>query len=84
MAETRRAWDVLSEEMRKECIRDITSFFKKEHDEDIGIIAAENLLDHFLQIVGLDMYNKGVDDAKQFLKNRFEDAEIDMDVLLKK
>lgn len=84
MKDIRRACDVLSEDKRKECIQEITSFFKDERDEDIGIIAAENLLNHFLQIVGFDLYNKGIDDAKNFLKIRFEDAEIDMDALLKK
>ncbi|MBP2030128.1 uncharacterized protein (DUF2164 family) [Methanohalophilus levihalophilus] len=84
MTAVRRSYDVLSEEKRKKCIQEIISLFKDERDEDIGIIAAEDLLNSFLQIVGFDLYNKGIDDAKDFLKNRLEDAEIDIDALLKK
>lgn len=83
MEKVKRSWDVISNEKRKAAIEDIIIFFKKERDENIGVIGAEQILDLFLQDVGLELYNKGIEDSKQLLKNRFEDLELDMDVLKK-
>jgi uncharacterized protein (DUF2164 family) len=84
MEKVKRKWDMLSEEKRKDAIEVIIKFFKDERDEEIGIIAAENLLDLFLEMIAKDVYNKGVDDAKIALKKRFDDLEFDLDVLLRK
>lgn len=53
MTNIKRKWDLISEEYRKESIREIIDFFQTEMDEEIGIIAAENILNHFLQTVGM-------------------------------
>ena len=84
MEKTKRAWDLLPEEKKRKAVQEIINFFENERDEEIGIIAAENLLNHFLQEVGIDLYNKGVSDALKFIKTRFEDIELDMESLLKK
>ncbi|MFC1856193.1 DUF2164 family protein [Thermodesulfobacteriota bacterium] len=84
MTKTKRSWDLISQEKRRDSIKDIIDFFMTERDEEIGVIAAENILDHFLQGIGLDLYNKGIEDSKNFLVSRFEDIELDMEALLKK
>lgn len=84
MSKITRDWDLISEEKRKENIEEIIYFFKKERDEEIGIIAAGDILDHFLQTIGIQIYNKGIEDSIKFLRNRFENLEIDMASLLKK
>jgi uncharacterized protein (DUF2164 family) len=83
MEKVKRSWDLISQDKRKSAIENIIYYFKKERNQDIGIIGAEQILDFFLQDVGMELYNKGVEDSKQLLKNRFEDLELDMDVLLK-
>ncbi len=83
MGEVKRSWDIISEEKRKDSIREIIDLFKNERDEEIGVIAAEKILDHFLQTVGKDLYNKGVEDSINCLKGRFESLELDMESLLK-
>ena len=82
--EKKNNWGIISEEKRNEFINEIITFFKDERNEEIGIIAAENVLDYFLLIVGNHIYNKAVEDARSFLKDRFIDFEIDMESLLKK
>lgn len=80
----KRNWDLISDEKRKQSIQEVIDFFKTERDEEIGMIAAENILDHFLQNVGKQLYNKGVEDSTSFLKERFESLELDMESMLKK
>lgn len=77
-----RKWGVLSDEKRRSIINEIIAFYKAERNEDIGVIAAGVILDFFLQNIGLSIYNQGVIDAKTVLKKRFEDLEVDLDVLL--
>ena len=84
MSKITRNWDLISEEKRKESIEEIINFFINNRDEEIGIIAAGDILDHFLQTVGIQIYNKGIEEAINFLRDRFESIEIDMDSLLKK
>jgi uncharacterized protein (DUF2164 family) len=84
MTKVKRNWDVISEEVRKRSIKDFIDFYKMERNEDIGMMAAENILDHFLQTVGLEIYNTGVKDSISLLKERIEDLEIEMEILIKK
>ena len=82
MAKVKRNWERLSDEERKSVIEDLILFFENERDEKIGIIAAEEVLNFFLMTVGNKLYNKGIDDAKKVLKNRYEELQFDLDDLL--
>lgn len=84
MKEVKRNWDFLGEERKRTVIDEIITFFKKERDEQLGMIAAEEILDFFLQAIGNDIYNKGVEEAKTALGARFADLEVDLDLLLRK
>jgi uncharacterized protein (DUF2164 family) len=84
MEEIKRKGDILTKEKKRQVINEIINFFKSEREEDIGIIAAEKVLDFFLENVGLELYNKGIEDSKNFLKERIDDLELDMESLLKK
>lgn len=84
MADVKRNLDLLSPEKKRNAVKETIDFFAVERDEEIGLIAAEDILNHFLQTVGLELYNKGVADSANFLRERFEALELDMDSLLKK
>lgn len=77
-----KKWDLLPKDKKESCIKEMIDFFNNERDEEIGIIAAENILDFFLQEIGKEIYNKGVKDAKETLKKRFEDLDVDLDLLM--
>lgn len=74
---------IVSEDQKKELIEQIISFFQNERDESIGIIAAENMLEFMLNHAGKFAYNKGLDDAKSFLKQSLDDLEVNIDSLRK-
>ncbi len=84
MKNVKRSWNLIPDEKRNASIQEIIDFFEEERDEKIGIIAAESILDFFLQAIGMDLYNKGVEDSRNFMKSRFDDLELDMEALLKK
>lgn len=84
MADIKRKWDLLSNDKRKQVIEKIQYFFQNERDEEIGMIAAEEILDCILEEAAIDIYQKGINDAKKLLKERFEDFAVDLDVLMEK
>jgi len=83
MSTIKRQWEILSQETKNKCVKELISYFETEKNEEIGIIAAENLLDHFLQNAGLQLYNQGVSDSINFLKERLDNLQLDMEMLIK-
>lgn len=84
MPKGKNAWDILSEKQRQTAIEETINFFQTERDEEIGVIAAENILDFFLQHIGDSLYNKGVEDTKNFARERLEGILLDIEASLKK
>lgn len=74
-------FDFESDEAKVRYIKEIIAFFRNERDEEIGMIAAENILRFFLETMGEEIYKKAINDSKKLLKERFEDLEVDLDVL---
>ena len=84
MTQVKRSWDILTEAQRKTAIEQLIRYFSSERNETIGVIAAENMLDMFLEQIGMMLYNKGVDDTKEFVKKSLEEVGVDIEVHLKK
>ena len=84
MADIKRKWDFIPKDQKRKLLDEIIYFFQKEHNLELGMIAAEDILDFFLQSAGEKIYNKGVEDSKELLRKRFADFELDLDLLLNK
>ena len=72
----------LSEEKRKSIIDELILYFEQERDEKVGMIAAGQLLDFFMQSAGSEIYNKGISDAKKVIESRINEISYDLDDLL--
>lgn len=83
MKKTIRSWDVLTEEQRKKYIKEIIAYFQDERGEEIGIIAAEQILDFFLEHIGIEIHNTALRKAQDVLKKKIEDIDIEIDILKK-
>ena len=82
MSDLKRKWNRISEEKRQSSIDELIYYFEQERNEKIGVIAAEQLLDFFLQNVVAEVYNRGLSDAKKLTEKRIEDLQFDMDDLM--
>jgi uncharacterized protein (DUF2164 family) len=82
MSSVRKSWDRLPEDQKDHVKNQLIRFFNKELDEEIGVIAAESILNFFLQQVGPTLYNQGVSDAKLALEKRMDDLNYDLDDLI--
>lgn len=63
----------LNKEKKDEMIRLIRDYFLKERDEDLGDLAAELILDFFVENIAPEFYNQGVYDSYVFIKDKAED-----------
>jgi uncharacterized protein (DUF2164 family) len=82
MSRTKRTWEKLTDEEKSSVKEELILFFENERDEKIGVIAAEKIINFFLQSVGGKLYNKGVNDAKKAMENRLEELKFDLDDLI--
>ena len=57
-------------------LEEIQSYFE-QRDEKIGIIAAEDLLEFFLNALGKQIYNKALDNVKLWYEKVMENVEAD-------
>lgn len=73
----------LTTEEKKNIIDDIIYFFETERDEKIGIITSEKILDFYMDSLGKHIYNKALDDMKNWFSHRMEDVEADFYSLYK-
>jgi len=71
----------LKSEERQHLIAEIQNFYKKERGEDLGLIGAEVILDFFLEGLGNVIYNKALDDSKQWFSKVVNDMEFEFDQL---
>lgn len=84
MPEIKRDWDILSDEERKHAIDEIIGYFATERGEEIGVIAAGELLDMFLRTTGGAIYNHALDDLRPLLEKNLATTLLDIDTTLRK
>jgi len=83
MKEIKRLWDILTKAERQTSIEEIIRYFDNERDEEIGVIAGEEVLDFFLEKIAPYAYNRGVEDSKNILRSKFNDLEVDLDMQMR-
>jgi uncharacterized protein (DUF2164 family) len=83
MAEINRGLDILTEEARDKSIKEIIAYFDNERGEEIGVVAAGDILDFFLQHIGPEIYNVAVDEVRDSLKKQMEGVDFELDLLKK-
>lgn len=65
----------LSKDHKQALVSRIQTYFIEEKDEEIGNLAAENLLDFVLHLVGPHVYNQALADARKLVNDRMQTIE---------
>ena len=63
----------LTSNKKEDMLALIKNYFLKERDEEIGDLAAELILDFFLEKLGPEIYNQGIYDSYNFMNDRLID-----------
>ncbi len=72
-----------TEEQKKKMIDKIISYFLDQRDEEIGILAATDVLDFIEQEIAPHIYNQAIDDATNSYKEYLEELEYKLSELKK-
>jgi uncharacterized protein (DUF2164 family) len=72
-----------SKEQKRQIIRLIQDFFQGERDEQIGIIAAQGLLDFIDQEIGPYYYNQAIRDARRLVQGQMESIDTELYIMEK-
>ena len=75
--------DIFEEKDRTRMRDEIAAFFKEDHDLELGVIGTGKILDFFQEMLGDRIYNKALDDAKQFYERYADNMETDYYALYK-
>ena len=75
----------LRPEDKKTVIESVIAYFAREKDEEIGVIAAEEMVDYILEQVEAKIYNQGIDDATKQMRDELDRvlAEIELTMRVK-
>ncbi|MCI8682735.1 MAG: DUF2164 domain-containing protein [Lachnospiraceae bacterium] len=73
----------LSEAQKKKLNEEIKAFYLDQRGEEIGMIEQMQLLELFEQHLAPIIYNRALDDAKQWFSQMMENADSDYYVLYK-
>ncbi|GGD01368.1 hypothetical protein GCM10007216_35130 [Thalassobacillus devorans] len=68
----------ITKEEKKQIVSSIQEYFEMERGEEIGSIAAEQLLDFFMKELGPYIYNQGIRDAKGMVEEKVMNLEEDI------
>ena len=76
--------NLLSEEKKREVVGAIIAYYQRERGEEIGVIAAEEILELVLELVGSEIFNKGVNEATKLIQERLAGVWLDVEAIVKK
>lgn len=80
-----RKWDIEDAELNKKCIDEVISRVQElENSDEVGIIAAQDIIDIVTENLAPVFYNQGVEDARKTVQDKIQDIEVDLDVLKQK
>ncbi|WP_150270271.1 DUF2164 domain-containing protein [Paenibacillus tepidiphilus] len=68
----------LPREQRERITENIRAYFETERGEEIGALAADNLLEFFLQELGPHIYNGALGDCRTMVQQRMQGLEEDL------
>lgn len=73
----------LTKQQKDAMIGDIQRFFYEERGEEIGELAAENVLEFFKSAMGPYFYNEAIKDARLLIEQKMNSIEEDLYALEK-
>jgi len=74
---------VISPERKQILIHEIIDYFATEKDIQIGIIAAEEILNFFLIMLNKEIYNQAIEDTQKVVRQGMEKTIVTIDSLVK-
>lgn len=79
-----RKWDITDETIKKQCIEEVIARVEEIEGEQVGMIAAQDIIDIVVSNFAPEVYNKALFDVQVMLQQRLGDIEVDIDLMRSK
>lgn len=76
-----RKWDIASKEVQDKCVSEIITRIEDIEDNQVGLIAAQDIIDIVTENLAPEIYNKAIVDVKKLLEDRMNDLEAELELL---
>lgn len=77
-----KRWKTDNKALNQKCVDEVISRVQDISDPDqVGVIAAQDIIDIVLENMGPDIYNKAIDDSTKLLQEKIQDIEYDIEAL---
>lgn len=76
-----RKWHITNKEALKKCIEEVITRIEDIDGAEVGIIAAQDVIDIVAENLGPEIYNKAIGDVRKILQDRLHDIEVDIELL---
>lgn len=77
----KKNWDKLNDDQRRKACDELIHFMQDELDQEIGQLAAGNLIDFFQQSIGHHLVNHGIELAQKKLAEQIDELNYSLDDL---
>lgn len=77
----KRKWDIVGEEAQRKCVGEVIARVGELESTEIGVIAAQDIIDIVTANLAPDIYNAGVKDAQKVIQKKLQDIEVDLELL---
>lgn len=81
MGYMKRKFDQLPDSVRRQCIDEVITRIEDIDSSNVGVIAAQDVIDIVAQHLGPSIYNQAIEDAKKLMQEKMADMEYDIDAL---
>ena len=78
---TIRKWDIVDKQTQDKCISEVITRVEEIEDNQVGLIAAQDIIDIVAENLGPEIYNKAIKDATKLLDDRMNDLQTELDLL---
>jgi len=71
-----RKWDTDNKVLNQKCIDEVITRLQDIDDtEQVGVIAAQDIIDIVLENMGPEIYDKAINDVSKMLRDKFQEIE---------
>ena len=77
----RKKFDSIPKELNQKCINEVIARVEEIDSDQVGMIAAQDIIDIVVENYGPEIYNHALRDAKQIVQTKVSDMEYEIDEL---
>lgn len=79
-----KQWDIKDAELNRKCINEVIRRIQEIEGDEVGMIAAQDIINIIKENLAPVFYNKGIEDARKVVQSKIQDIDIDLDILRKR